>query len=150
MHSLNLPTYTFKFRKHEEVDFIYDKIRNKYILLTPEEWVRQHLLMFLIHHLGYPKGLIKVESGLVYNKRVKRSDIIVYNNLGMPTILVECKSPKVAISQSTMEQVAMYNKTLKARIIVLSNGLVHYTFKIGENGELINLSEIPKYESEIV
>jgi len=145
MHSLNLPKYAFKLKKEEEVEFIFDRIRNKYIVLTPEEWVRQHLLMFLINDLGYPKGLIKVESGVMYNSRVKRSDIVVFNSLGLPHILVECKSPTVVINQSTMEQVAMYNRTLKASIMVLSNGLVHYTFKIGDGGELTNLSEIPRF-----
>jgi hypothetical protein len=146
MQSLNLPTYKFRITSKNETDYIYDVIRNKPILLTPEEWVRQHLIHYLIEDLGYPKALIKVESGVVYNTRIKRSDIVIYDNLAKPHILVECKSPDVKINQSTLEQVAMYNRTLNASVLILSNGLTHYTFKLGANGELVNLAEIPKFE----
>lgn len=148
MQSLNLPVYEFRITVKNGDKYIYDIIRNKSILLTPEEWVRQHMTHYLSHDLGYPKSLIKVESGVVYNERMKRSDVVIYNNLGVPHILVECKAPSVKINQTTLEQVAMYNRTLKASILILTNGLTHYTFKLGADGELINLSEIPKFERE--
>ncbi len=146
VQSLKFPGYEFKITRKEEGDFIFDIIRRKDILLTPEEWVRQHVIHYLFKNLGYPKGLIKVESGVTYNARIKRSDIVVYNNKATPHILIECKAPSVKISQSTLEQVAMYNHTLKAEILVLTNGLMHYTFRISNNGELVNLPQIPTYE----
>lgn len=146
MQSLNLPTCKFRITKQSGDKYIYDIIRNKPILLTPEEWVRQHMIHYLHFDLGYPKGLVKVESGVVYNARMKRSDIVVYNNMAAPHILIECKAPSIKINQATLEQVAMYNHTLEASIIVLTNGLTHYTFRIGEEGELVNLGEVPKFE----
>ena len=146
MQNLNLPNYKFKITCKEEGDYIFDVFRRKNIFLTPEEWVRQHILHYLHNDLGYPKGLLKVESGVAYNKRLKRSDIVVYNNLGNPFMLVECKAPSVKISQSTLEQAAMYNRTLNADIILLSNGLTHYTFKLNDQGKIVNLAEIPTYE----
>lgn len=148
MQSLNLPNYDFKITRKEKGDFIFDVIRKKNILLTPEEWVRQHILHYLLGELGYPKGLVKVESGVSYNAQMKRSDVVIYNNLGSPHILVECKAPSVKIDQSTLEQVAMYNRTLEASIIVLTNGLKHYTFMLNDKGELVNLEKIPSYNRE--
>lgn len=145
MQVLNLPTYSFRIKEENDEQYIYDIVRSKFILLTKEEWVRQHILHYLITDLGYPKGLIKVESGVAYNRRPKRSDIVVYNNLGNADILVECKSPDMPINQSTMEQAAMYTKTLKANYIVLTNGMTHYTFSFDSDGKLKNLQSIPKY-----
>ncbi|VAW45602.1 hypothetical protein MNBD_GAMMA03-129 [hydrothermal vent metagenome] len=147
MQTLNLPSYNFKITHKEEGDFIFDVIRKKNILLTPEEWVRQHIIHYLHKNLGYPKGLLKVESGVMYNARMKRSDIIIYDRKGSPSILVECKAPSVKINQSTVEQAAMYNRTLNASVIILTNGVVHYTFKLDDKGVLINLDEIPKYKA---
>lgn len=146
MQQLNLPDYSFRTKTVGDDTYIFDRIRSKFVLLTEEEWVRQHIVHYLIEDLGYPKGLIKVESGVTYNTRTKRSDIVVYNNLGKPHILVECKSPVTGIKQSTLEQAAMYNRTLKAHIILLTNGLTHYTFSVGEKGQLVNLRSIPSYE----
>ena len=146
MQSLNLPTCKFRISTENGDKYIYDVIRSKHILLTPEEWVRQHIIHHLLHDLEYPKGLIKVETGVVYNERMKRSDVVVFTNMAKPHILIECKAPSVKIDQSTLEQVAMYNRTLKASIIVLTNGLTHYTFKLGEKGELVNLEKLPKFE----
>ncbi len=146
MQTLNLPTYKFRITTNNDDTYIYDIIRKKPIMLTPEEWVRQHMIHYLHNDLGYPKGLLKVESGVVYNSRLKRSDIVIYDNNGKPYILVECKAPSVKVNQSTLEQVAMYNRTLSAKIIILTNGLTHYTFKIDKRGELINLESIPKFE----
>ncbi len=146
MQTLNLPTYKFRITTNNDDTYIYDIIRKKPIMLTPEEWVRQHMIHYLHNDLGYPKGLLKVESGVVYNSRLKRSDIVIYDNNGKPYILVECKAPSVKVNQSTLEQVAMYNRTLSAKIIILTNGLTHYTFKLDVKGELVNLDEIPSYK----
>lgn len=148
MQQLNLPGYTFKIKSIDGVEVIYDVVRNKYVVLTAEEWVRQHIIRYLMDDLGYPRGLIKVESGVSYNSRMKRSDIVVYNNLGKPFILVECKSPDTNINQSTLEQSAMYNHTLKAEVVVLTNGMTHYTFSVTKGGQLENLKFIPTYKRE--
>lgn len=145
MQELNLPTYSFKTKTTDGAELIFDGIRNKFVVLTEEEWVRQHVLRYLTEDLGYPKGLIKCETGVAYNTRMKRSDIVVFNNKGIPEILVECKSPGVNINQATLEQAAMYNRTLKARIIFLTNGMIHYTFSFDESGNLVNLDKIPSY-----
>ncbi len=146
MQTLNLPNCNFKITRKEEGEYVFDIIRKKNILLTPEEWVRQHMIHYLVNELNYPKGLIKVESGVSYNAKMKRSDVVVYDNSGAPHVLVECKAPNVRINQTTLEQVAMYNRTIKAPIIILTNGLIHYTFKVGKKGELKNLDLIPKFE----
>jgi hypothetical protein len=120
---LNLPQFDIKIKEEAGKKYIFDSIRKKYILLTPEEWVRQHFLHLLIQHYQYPKALIKVESGLRYNKMLKRSDIILYDRTGNPFILIECKSADQKISQAGFEQAAMYNTTIKAQYLVLTNGL---------------------------
>lgn len=145
MQSLNFPSFEPKLIHQDGETRIFDKVRGKYVLLTAEEWVRQHVLYYLIHKLSYPKGLIKVESGVAYNSRIKRSDIVVYTNKAKPYILVECKAPEVAISQATLEQAAMYNKTLQAPIIMLTNGLTHYSFMLDEQGQPTSLEHLPAY-----
>lgn len=126
MIELNLPEIDCNIRKKEGKFEIFDIIRKKYIFLTPEEWVRQHILHFLIFQHNYPKSLIRVESGLKYNQMKKRSDILVYNRLGQPFLIVECKSFDIKINQSAVDQVSVYNKQLGAQYIMVSNGLMHF------------------------
>ncbi|MFZ6664375.1 type I restriction enzyme HsdR N-terminal domain-containing protein [Peijinzhouia sedimentorum] len=128
MIKLNLPEVDCKIKKEEEKVLIFDRIRKKYLTLTPEEWVRQHLLAFFIDHLKYPKGLISVESGLRYNKQAKRSDILVHNKAGGYFLLCECKAPSVRIDENTLHQAMVYAKTLNPDFLVLSNGLTHFVF----------------------
>lgn len=128
MIKLNLPEVDCKIKKEEEKVLIFDRIRKKYLILTPEEWVRQHLLAFFIDYLKYPKGLISVESGLKYNQQAKRSDILVLNKAGGYFLLCECKAPSVKIDESTLHQAMVYAKTLNPDFLVLSNGLTHFVF----------------------
>ncbi len=128
MFELNLPDADCKIKKEEGKVLIFDRIRKKYLVLTPEEWVRQHLLAFFIDHLKYPKGLISVESGLKYNKQAKRSDILVMNKAGGYFLLCECKAPTVKIDENTLQQAMVYAKTLNPDFLVLSNGLTHLVF----------------------
>lgn len=107
-------------------DLVYDWIRKKYVVLTPEEWVRQHFLHYLVNGLKYPKSLIKVESGLKVNKMDKRSDILVYTREARPFLLVECKSAQVPLTGKVFDQLSQYNKALKAQYLVITNGLKHY------------------------
>jgi hypothetical protein len=130
MYKLNLPSYHINIKSEEGKNFVFDVLRKKFVLLTPEEWVRQHFVHLLIQHYQYPKSLIKLESGLKYNKLKKRSDIIVYDREGKIFLIVECKSADVSISQKVFEQVTMYNDTLKAKYIVVTNGLKHFCCSI--------------------
>ena len=133
MIQLNLPTFDFKVKKQKDKLYIYDQIRRKYLLLTPEEWVRQHFIHYLCHELKYPKGLMTTESGLKYNGLQRRTDIVVFNRQGAPHLIVECKAPGVTITQHVFNQVAVYNKILKANLLVVSNGLQHFCCKYQED-----------------
>lgn len=123
---LNLPPYSHKVQKSGDKKAIYDIVRRKYVALTPEEWVRQHLLHYFIYHLAYPKSLLSVETGVVYNQLAKRSDVVVYGRNAEPLMVVECKSFRVALTDKVFEQSAIYNSTLKAPYLLISNGLDHF------------------------
>jgi len=146
MIPLNLPSFEYKLRKAEGKLWIFDIIRKKYIVLIPEEWVRQHFIHFLINQLQYPKSLIKVEGGLQYNQLQKRSDIVVFDRKGNPWMVIECKAPEVKLSQSTVLQAAVYNNTLKAKFIAVSNGLTHLYAEINwDKTSTVWLDQMPVY-----
>lgn len=126
MVKLNLPNYSFKIKNRENKLYIFDIIRKKQVVLTPEEWVRQHFIHFLIEEKKFPKSLISVEKQLKINKLAKRTDILVFNQLGYPHIIVECKAPSIKISQDTFDQIAKYNLKLEAKYLILTNGIQHY------------------------
>lgn len=147
---LHLPLLQYQpkltFKKDSTPKQVLCLIRKKYIVLTPEEVVRQLLLHHLIEDLGYPKNKIRVELGVEVNGMMKRCDILVYNEAFEPVLLVECKSAKVAISSSVFEQIAMYNMTLKVPYLLLSNGVEAYCAAIWyERNDFEFLSEVPKY-----
>ncbi|PHS08264.1 MAG: restriction endonuclease subunit R [Kordia sp.] len=148
MQQLNFPTYTFRFKNSENKLSIFDDIRKKFIVLTPEEWVRQHCVNFLMIEKKYPKSLINVEKELFINGRKKRYDIVVYNSDGTINILIECKAPKIPITQKTFDQIAQYNLTLKANLLMVTNGLDHYYCKMDYANERYRfLKEVPEYSS---
>lgn len=122
---LNLPAIAPQLSKEGEKVFIFDVLRKKNILLTPEEWVRQHWIHFLIASQGFPKGLLSAERGLVYNGLQKRTDLLVFDRQGSPYFLIECKAPEVEINQKVLTQAITYNQTLKCPFIGLSNGRKH-------------------------
>jgi hypothetical protein len=147
MLTLNLPEFDVNLKKSEGKVWIFDGIRKKYLVLTPEEWVRQHLINYFINHLKYPKSLIQVERGLHYNQLQKRSDIIVFDRSGNPWMIVECKSPEIKLDQKSMLQVAVYNSDVKAKYVSISNGLKHvcYEPKTGVNN-IVLLNSFPQFE----
>ncbi|AYN03915.1 type I restriction enzyme HsdR N-terminal domain-containing protein [Flavobacterium sp. 140616W15] len=148
MQKLNFPSYIFRFKNSENKVSIFDEIRKKFIILTPEEWVRQHVVQFLIMEKKYPKSLINVEKVLKVNELRKRYDIVVYNPDGTIYILVECKAPEVKISQATFDQIARYNMTMKAQYLTVTNGLSHYFCQMDfENEKYEFLRELPNYNS---
>jgi hypothetical protein len=148
MEDLNLPPYDFKIVSHGDGYLIWDEFRKKNIELTPEEWVRQHFLQFMHRQLGYPKALLKVEFGIKYNKRKKRPDIVAYDNSGNVFLIVECKSAKIKIGKDVFEQVSVYNKTLQAQYLVVTNGLEHYCCAKDEKTSTFRFVEkIPSYKA---
>lgn len=130
---LNLPPAELRIERREDEFYVFDIIRKKMIFLTPEEWVRQHFLHLLINHLGYPKSLIKVESGLKYHKKEKRSDLLIYNRSGNIFMLIECKSYKIEMGKSTLHQLATYNKVLDADFVAITNGVRHFCWQKKED-----------------
>ncbi len=128
--NLNLPPYEFRFREINRKMHIYDPVRKKYLILTPEEWVRQNFVQFLIREKGYPRSLIHIEATLKVYEKSLRSDIIVYNPEMAPLVLVECKAPDIPITGETFYQAATYNIPTGAPYLFLTNGLQHYCLKI--------------------
>ncbi len=130
--------------------YIFDEIRKKFLVLTPEEWVRQHFIQFLIKEKKYPRSLIKLEGGLKLNSLQKRSDILLFNTVGEKLVLVECKASTVKISQAAFDQVARYNAIHRVKFVVVTNGLQHYCAEIDFGNESYNfLKEIPEYSSPL-
>lgn len=124
---------------------IYDTIRKKFIPLTPEEWVRQHWIRYMIDSLGVPSGLMSIEAGLKLNQLQKRADMVVYNNQGHPILLLECKAPEIKISPETFEQAARYRIQLPAKYICVSNGMQHYCCVFTDDGQYKFLNGIPPF-----
>ena len=127
---LNFPPIDAQIRVQNGKQFIYDIIRKKYIALTPEEWVRQHLVHFLINERQCPKGLIAVERGLKHNGLQRRFDVVVYSRNLTPWLIVECKAPQVVITQQTFDQIARYNMSLQVPYLLVTNGLQHFCCEI--------------------
>lgn len=148
MQELNLPNYQFRIKSNENKLFIFDFIRKKEVLLTPEEWVRQHFLRYLVDEKKYPASLIAVEKKMNLHQTTKRTDIVVYNQNAKPEIIVECKAPNVPISQEVFDQIARYNLKLDARFLVVTNGLQHFYCQIDtENERYFFLDDIPNWEN---
>jgi len=146
MINLNLPKYSYKIKNRENKLYIFDIVRKKYIVLTPEEWVRQHFVNYLITHKKYPKSIIAIEKQLKYNGLIKRTDILVFDKQGQPDIIVECKSPSIKISQDTFDQIARYNLKLNANFLIVTNGLDHYYCKLDHhNRHYVFLENIREY-----
>jgi hypothetical protein len=147
MEKLNLPSYSFRITKNQEDRLlIFDPLRKKDIPLTPEEWVRQNILQFLIEERGFPKSLISVEAGLKVNLFLRRYDALIYSREGQPLMLIECKATSVAVNQGTFDQITIYNRSFKCPYLLVTNGLKHYCCKLDENEKkYIFLENIPAY-----
>ncbi|HCF04212.1 type I restriction enzyme HsdR N-terminal domain-containing protein [Flavobacterium sp.] len=151
MQQLNFPSYSFRFKNSENKVSIFDAIRKKFIILTPEEWVRQHVVQYLMTEKNYPQSLLNVEKVLQVNGLRKRYDIVVYNSDGTIHILIECKAPEVTISQNTFDQIAQYNMTLQSNYLMVTNGMNHYFCQMDfENEKYQFLSELPNYQSNSI
>ena len=147
MHKLNLPSYQFKIKSSENKQLIFDTVRKKYVVLTPEEWVRQNFVQYLINEKNYPISMIAVEKQLSINNLKKRFDILIFNSDGSSKIIIECKSPTIKISQETFDQIARYNLKLNADYLVVTNGLTHFSCELDtENEQYVFLKEIPMFK----
>lgn len=150
MQQLNFPSYKFRFKNSENKLSIFDVIRKKFILLTPEEWVRQHCIHNLIEEKHYPKSLINVEKELFINGRKKRYDIVIFHPNGNINVLIECKAPQITITQNTFDQIAQYNLKLNADFLIVTNGLQHYYCQLDYKNKRYNfLSNIPDYNKNL-
>jgi len=136
------PQYDFKIKQLEHTRYIFDLIRKKYVLLTPEEWVRQHILHYLIQEMAYPKGLISVEKEIKVNQLKKRYDIVVFDGLQQPWMLIECKSADVPISDKTLMQLMRYHQVLQCPFWMLTNGRQNYCAQV-ESGQVKWLPDLP-------
>jgi len=126
MESLNLPTYSFSVKSEEGRSWIFDPVRRKYVLLTPEEWVRQNFLQYLVQEKDFPASLMAVEKEFTFNRMKKRTDILVHNRQGEPVFLVECKAPAVPVTREVFDQIGLYNLNYNVPWLVVTNGMKHY------------------------
>lgn len=154
MKQLNLPQYSFTITGKEGSRMILDTLRRKFVRLTPEEWVRQNFVRYLIHEGGYPPGLIGIEVMFRFNNMKKRADILVHNRMGEPVLIVECKSPDINISDfyedKVYDQIGEYNLGLRLPFAIVTNGLVNYAFRFDpERNQYVHLLEIPVYNDLI-
>ena len=148
MFELNLPKADVKLANRNGKPAIWDFVRKKWLQLTPEEYVRQHFIHYLVAHLGYPASMISIEKGLEVNRLTRRSDIVIYIQAREPFILVECNAPQVRLSKNTLEQASAYNLTFKAQYLCVTNGLEHAFFEIDfEKSEFKQLDVLPRYFS---
>ncbi|WP_439151877.1 type I restriction enzyme HsdR N-terminal domain-containing protein [Winogradskyella sp.] len=149
MQELNFPKFEYRFKSTENKVSIFDVIRKKFIILQPEEWVRQHCVHYLINGKNYPKSLINVEKELRINDLKKRYDIVVFNPDGSIHLIVECKSHTIAINQDTFDQIARYNMVLDASYLMVTNGLNHYYCQMDNVEEQYSfLKDIPNYTNQ--
>jgi len=148
MLSLNLPIYDTKITVQDGKKAIFDVIRRRYVALTPEEWVRQHFVHFLIAHKGYPKSLMANEIILNLNGMKKRCDTVLYNKDLSAKMILEYKAPHIEINQAVFTQISTYNLVLKVDYLIVSNGLSHYCCKMDyEQQTYTFLADIPDYKA---
>ena len=142
--------YPIKSKRTERGEELFDPVRGKYVISTPEERVRQFLIQYLHQELNWPLSLMRSEHGIRLNGLSKRVDLSLHDNTGNPVLLVECKAPDVPIDQSTFEQAARYNIVMKVPYLLLSNGLIHYCCKVNhDSGEVELMPNVPSFEEAI-
>ncbi|WP_179007793.1 type I restriction enzyme HsdR N-terminal domain-containing protein [Winogradskyella forsetii] len=146
LQELNFPKFEYRFKSTENKVSIFDVIRKKFIILQPEEWVRQHCVHYLINAKNFPKSLINVEKELTINGLKKRYDIVIFNSDGSIHLIVECKSHHIKIDQTTFDQIARYNLVLNATYLMVTNGLNHYYCEMDMKNERYSfLKAVPDY-----
>ena len=150
MYELNLPKYGIKIKNDKGHQSIFDVLRRKYVALTPEEWVRQHFVHFLIEHKGYPKALMANEIQLAIGNKKLRCDSVLYDRTLKPRMIIEYKAPTVSITQKVFDQITIYNMLLHVDYLVVSNGIKHYCCQMDyDNQKYLFLEDIPDYQEII-
>ncbi len=146
---LNLPEHEFNVKKNDSGQLvIFDQLRKRFVALTPEEWVRQHFVHFLVSERHFPAALMANEVSLTQNGIKRRCDTLVADHCGEPLVIVEYKAPSVQVTQATFDQIVRYNMVLRARYLMVSNGMCHYCCRIDySNGSYAFLPDIPDYEA---
>jgi predicted type IV restriction endonuclease len=148
MLNLNLPSYNVRLSGSPEKPKIFDRLRRKYVALTPEEWVRQHFVHFLINHKGYPASLLANEVQLQMGNKSLRADTLLYGNDLKVRMIIEYKAPSIPITEKVFHQISTYNMLLNVDYLVVSNGLKHYCCKVGNDCEkYLFLEDIPEYDN---
>lgn len=147
MDALNLPEFDCKLTQIDGKPYVFDLLRRKYVRLTPEEWVRQHVINLLVVHYRYPKALIRSEGGLSLNATQKRTDLLAFSRDGNPYLLVECKASHVDLTQAVFDQATRYNHVHQAPYVVVTNGLTHYCCQVCHQTASVNfLDDFPFYD----
>lgn len=146
MQKLNLPDYDFRLKEKDKNLFIFDELRKKFLVLTPEEWVRQNIIRYLITDKDFPEGLISTEAGIKVNTLRRRYDVLVFSKLGDPFMLVECKSTEIKLTQNVIDQVVAYNSQIKAPYILISNGMQHFFLKLNASGIFEFQPDLPNFK----
>lgn len=147
MLALNLPSYPFKIVNKSGKRFIFDPLRKKYVALTPEEWVRQHFIQYLLNYKGYPQGLLANEIQIILNGTRKRCDTILYDKNLSALMIVEYKAPHIEITQAVFDQITRYNMVLRVKYLIVSNGIKHYCCRIDYSQQKYEfLPDIPNYQ----
>lgn len=150
MYELNLPKYGIKIANENGHQTIFDVLRRKYVALTPEEWVRQHFVHYLIEHKGYPQALMANEIQLAIGNKKLRCDSVLYDRSLKPRMIIEYKAPTVNITQKVFDQITIYNMLLHVDYLVVSNGIKHYCCRMDyENQKYLFLDDIPNYQEII-
>ena len=146
MLSLNLPPYATKIAVRDGKNTIWDIIRRKYVALTPEEWVRQHFVHFLVEHKGYPDSLLANEVALTLNGTSRRCDTVLYDRTLSPRMIIEYKAPHIPITQKVFDQISRYNLVFRVDYLIVSNGLSHYCCRMDYARQSYQfLTDVPGY-----
>ena len=149
MQKINFPDYEFRFKSNENKTLIFDIVRKRFVVLSPEEWVRQHVVHYLISELNYPHAHINVEKQLLLHNTKKRYDVVVYHPNGTINIIIECKAPHIKIEQEVFDQIARYNFVLKASYLMVTNGINHFFCSMDYQQEkYLFLKDLPSYSKQ--
>jgi hypothetical protein len=142
MQFLKLPPFNHRIKESDGKRYIFDEVRKKFVLLSPEEWVRQHLTHYLMAEVGIPRSLIRIESGLQYNKMNKRSDARIYDRKGNVFMVCECKAPDIPLDEKTVKQICTYNMEIKAPYLLITNGMDLYCWS-ADKEQIEFLEKVP-------
>lgn len=146
MQPLQFPGYSFRLKSSENKTFIYAILRKKFVQLTPEEWVRQHVIQYLLEEKNYPQSLLNAEKQIKLGNLAKRYDVVCFKPNGAIQLIVECKAPSVKITQTTFDQIARYNRALRSEYLMVTNGLEHYYCQMDyEKEAYLFLKSLPNY-----